>query len=264
MKLFKIIFCFSTFFLINTLSPMSYVFGPTNMGEGAKNGGEGIKLIGEAVKDIATNGVVIKAALPQTAETLSRGVQGAAKEVSETLIGITKHVSEIAREIPQQVDRIITNALNNHTTKEFVEKGIQITLDKDTTQAIKELNETVKPIAQNGFRANIGVDPNMTQAVREMTEAVRPLAQNGVQISINPLTIKTFFTATSGFALIVLGTVILYKELTKAIDPQENTNKNWKHSFIKLLKSSYMIGSTSIIAGLVLIAQSNRIALLYP
>lgn len=157
-------------------------------------------------------------------------------------------------------------ALNNliHAT----ERSAQ-TLSNDARKVCNDAGVHVADIAgalSNDMR-NIAttLSADIKEATKEFVPALNSIARNGIQthhsFGPNPQFMKSFFIGTAGLALVTVSLALLYKELTKetVISSQEDQNKekSWKDTFKQILSNRYLIGTSGLLSGLLLI---NRCA----
>lgn len=255
-----------------------------------------IERLGEEARNTATviSGSVsestkqISQALTNTTNIVGQTVTGVTEKICSTIESGTQTLAKTTDALRQTTEKTSTDMIKsleslNGTATKFIDKGVLISVDPQTTQAIRELNATIRPLAERGVQ--ISIDPKTTDALSQAVTTIKPIADNGLTVkvddktskilqdiatngvqtnfSIDPKTIISSFTALGGLTLVVASTILIYKELTKP----EQTNiqapsekQTWKHSLKNVLKNRYVIGTTGIISGLLLIAKSNRIA----
>jgi len=252
------------------------------LGEDARNSATAISgSVSEGTKHISH-------ALTNTTNIIRETVTDATQKICSTIDNGTQSLAETAEQLRQTTEKTSGDMIKsidslNGTANKFIDKGVLITVDPQTTQAIRDLNATVQPLANKGIQ--VSIDQKTTDTLAQAVTTLKPIADNGLQIkvddqtskalqdlatngvqttfSIDPKTIISSFTALGGLTLVAVSAVLIYKELTKP----EQTNlqaspekQTWKNSVKNFLKNRYVIGTSGIISGLLLIANSNRIA----
>jgi hypothetical protein len=144
-----------------------------------------------------------------------------------------------AREAGEGVNNI-GKALNKFSTD-----GVTLKTDKETIDSFREGTDAIN---------------NTSASIEKMGKTFDELNKEGLKLSNT--TIKTFFTASVGFALAIAGIILIYYDLTKPVDETTEVTKpkTVLQKIKRFFKSRSTIGTASIIAGLVLIARSNKVA----
>ena len=232
--------------------------------------------IKEAFKDIKD----VAETLAKTAQHLSEGLttstnsagvalHASVNELSKMLTTVSHQVvekgvglnAETLKTIQQSVG-MITQALNP-----IAANGLAVHLDQDATRALQEICKTLQPLADKGLVAHVGADT--LREINNVSRALNTVAQNGIttKLSIDPATLKTFFVASGGLTILTASIILIYKELTKPMQLTSTdaipAKKSWLQTVKSLAQNRYLIGTTGIISGLLLIAKSNRIAMAY-
>lgn len=275
--------------------PDTYQLNPATLqtvnklGEDAKALGADVKnstaIISGAVNEGTRN---LSQALTTSTTTVGLTVTNATQRICSTVDSAVQSFEKTAGQLRQTTEKTSGDMIKsidalNSTANKFIDNGVHITVDQQTTQALRELNTTMKPLADKGLQ--ISIDQKTTDAVSQAITTLKPIADNGLKInvddqtlkalqdlatngvqakfSIDPKTIIASCTALGGLTLVAVGAALIYKEFTKP----EQTNlqamaekQTWKHSLKNFFSSGYVVGTTSIVSGLLLIANSNRIA----
>ena len=191
----------------------------------------------------------------KTAETIKDALINV-KEVAEALTKTAYHLSEGLTASTNSAGVAIHASVN--------ELSKMLTI---VSHQVVEVCKTLQPLADKGLVVHVGADT--LQEINNISRALNTVAQNGIstKLSIDPATLKTFFIASSGFTILTASIFIIYKELTKSADSAITntvpTKKGWLQTIKSLAQNRYLIGTTGILSGLLLIAKSNRIAMAY-
>ena len=251
--LFSTVFCIisltSTFAM--NLNPFG---GVTVAGDALKEGIERLtpdiqaasKGIAAITQTIAKDGIILKAELPATAQILADGLQQASKELRGASVAMIK---EFSKKLAHAV-----MAVSSDTNETLAGLG----------NNLEEITETISKAIQHGTSVKIITDDKLNTAIEK-------IAREGIKthsdFSINQSFLKTALIGSIGAAICITSLMIIYKELTKeAVIPAELSEEQaitWQQSFKKWFNKKYFLGTTGLIAGLILIAKSSSIGGMY-
>jgi hypothetical protein len=123
----------------------------------------------------------------------------------------------------------------------------------NTSEALKKISDT-----------GIEVGDKTLATITSTSKTLEEINREGLKLS--SASIKALFTSGIGLALAIAGITLIYKQLSKEkpllISDSSLTvhSKNMKEKLLDVVTNRYVIGASSILAGLLLVIKSDKLA----